>query len=138
MTGQLMVEKADFKIRKSCRSCGKETVFYSTDLNSEIPCDNDKCLELQPFERENIEEIEFYLVSQSPQYEITATVLVDHEKKEFIPGDTGAFYGNQYIPFSQVRREVIDLLRTRGIELTKEHFWKGYTFVEDFSRITTI
>jgi hypothetical protein len=51
------------EIRLSCRACGKETVFYASDLDSEIPCDNDKCLELQPFARENIEEIEFYLVS---------------------------------------------------------------------------
>jgi hypothetical protein len=138
MTSQLMVERTYFKIRLSCRSCGKEAVFYASDLDSEIPCDNDKCLELQPFARENIEEIEFYLASQSPHYKTTATVLVDHEKKELIPGDTGAFYGNQYIPYSQVRREVIDLLRIKGDELTKEHFWKGYTFVEDFSRITTI
>lgn len=138
MNTQLRVERIQFKVRLSCRSCGKEILFYASNLDSEIPCDDDKCLELQPFKRENIEEIQFGIVSQSPHYEITARFLVDHEKKEFIPGDTGAFYGSQYLPSSQVRYDVINVLRTMGNGLTKERFWKGYIFLEDFSRITTI
>ena len=138
MNSQPEIERVEFKIKHNCRLCGEEIVFYASDPDSEIVCNNDNCLESQPFERKNIEEIQFDIVSQSPFYRITVKLLVDHAKQEFVPGDTGALYGNQFLSFLQVKKDVIKFLRAKGNKLTEEDFWRGYTFIEDFSRIKTI
>lgn len=132
------IKRVQFKVGLNCRLCNKEFEDYVSDPTKEAICTQNNCFESQPFDFNNIKEIHFDIESSSPFYSITAVLIVDHEKKSFIPGDTGAFYGSQYLDIRIVKSEIKELLRKKGSELEEEDFWKGYTFVDDFSRIKTI
>ncbi len=135
MGNRLETERIQYKIKLNCKSCGKEIISWASDLDSEIHCNNDSCRNSQSFEREDIEEVHFDTISRSPYYTVTVILLVDHRKQEFIPGGREASYGEHNVDFQQRRDDIIKFLRTNGNELSEEDTWRGYKFIDDFSRI---
>ncbi len=93
-----------------------------------------ECNESQLYGRENNREINIVIESLDPHCEIEALLSIDHETKSFIPKHIGPFLdceSYRILPFDIAK----EFLRKRGKELGEEDFWKGYRFVDDFSKI---
>lgn len=117
-----------------CRSCGKEYEFCSADPADRVSCNHCNSRRVTTFQREDIEQILIYLESSIPRYSVTVHLLLDHHKKEIIPGRMGAVFRNVNSP--KVEKDIIEFLRNNSHEITNKDFWRGYRFIEDFSRIS--
>jgi len=132
MNETLEIEKIEYSGKIYCKKCNKEFPFDVISPEENINCHY--CNEYQTFKREDIERIRYYLISQTPAYSTSTTIFIDHLKKELIPEEIGAIYKDPG-DFNKIERDVIELLKEKGKQLTKEDFWRGYTFIEDFGGI---